>query len=117
MKPHPHKPTTNPQPSQRAGSLALTAGSFLASTWFGMFVIYAFFGFNPGGSPRKDALFLPAFILWSVLMLLMLGYSLYYSRDRRRRASWLTTLVLILTCPIWFPLAFALLIELVSSFV
>jgi hypothetical protein len=87
---------------------------FLASSWLGAFVLFILYGFNPGGSPLKEAKWRWALVLWPSLMALMLGCSVYCWHDRRRFRCWVVTLVLMGTCPVWFPVFYAFTIELVS---
>ena len=102
---------------RRAGNAVWIVVLFLPSAWLGSAVIFILFGFNPGGSVLKDALWDGAIIAWPTLMILMLGFSIYYWRDRRRRRSWLATLVLMAACPVWFPIAYLTLVDVVSVMV
>jgi hypothetical protein len=88
---------------------------FLASSWLGAAVVFILYGFNPGGSALKEAKWRGALVLWPSVMALMLGYSFYYRRDPRRFISWVVTLVLMATCPVWFPIFYEVMIALYIS--
>jgi hypothetical protein len=99
----------------RAGCAGWIVLVFLVSSWLGAFVIFVLYGFNPGGSPVKEARWRGALIVWPALMALMLGCSVYFWRDRRHLRTWVVTLALMGTCPVWFPVMYALIIKLVAG--
>jgi hypothetical protein len=102
---------------RRAGNAVWIVVLFLPSAWLGAAVIFILFGFNPGGSVLKEELWHGAIVAWPTLMFLMLGFSIYFWRERRRRWEWLATLVLMAACPVWFPFAYLALVDVVSVIV
>jgi hypothetical protein len=95
-------------------SMGCTLVVFALSAWFWASVIFVLYGFNPGGSPLKEGLWRGAILFWPSLMLLMLGFSVYYWWRRNRFRSWLATLFLMGACPLWFPLFYGLVVECIT---
>jgi hypothetical protein len=102
----------NSSGNERAGCGGWIVLVFSASAWLGSAVVFVLYGFNPGGSPLKEAKWRGALLVWPTVMALLLGYSIYYWRDRRRFWGWVMTLVLMATCPMWFPVLYGLMVEL-----
>lgn len=78
---------------------------FPVSGWLGMAVNFVLFGFNPGGSVVKEAMWRTAVVLWPAAMLLLLFLAIRSAMDPRRGRDWAITLSLMGTCPVWFPIA------------
>jgi hypothetical protein len=103
---------------ERAGCAGWIVLVFLASSWFGasvVFHLYALVGFNPDGSALKEANGRGVLLLWLSLMALMLVLSVYFWSDRRRFRNWVVSLVLMATCPVWFPFFYALVIGIIAA--
>ena len=117
MAPSNLEENTEKSDQRRSGNAVWIVVLFLPSAWLGAAVIFIVFGFNPGGSVLKESLWRGAIIAWPTLMFLMLGFSIFYWRDWRRRREWIATLVLMAACPVWFPIAYLALVDVVSVIV
>ena len=98
----------------KLGCVGWIALVFLASLWLGALVVFALYGFNPGGWLVKEANWSGAIFLWPSLMALMLASVVYFWRDRRHRRTWVVTLVLMATCPLWFVVVYAFIVEFIK---